>query len=96
MKQLARGYSSEAIETLAAIMKDGEQSGAARVSAASVILDRAWGKAPQHITTDPLGDMSDEQLRQELVGILDELRSLGVGAESAKPARPNAPTQRTH
>lgn len=62
-KQLARGYTRAAIETLAGVMQNDEAPAAARVTAASTLLDRAWGKAPQHITTDTLGNLSDAELR---------------------------------
>jgi hypothetical protein len=65
IQQLARKHTGEAIDTLTAIMKDTSASPAARVSAASVLLDRAGGKAPQFIDTNfgkPLNDYSDAEL----------------------------------
>ena len=47
MVGLARKHTVEAIETLAKIMQDTKAPAAARVSAASTILDRGWGKAMQ-------------------------------------------------
>lgn len=41
---LARAHTPEAIETLAAIMKDPKQPGATRVSAATALMDRAHGR----------------------------------------------------
>jgi hypothetical protein len=82
VKELARGYSVEAIETLATIMKDVGQSGSARVSAASTILDRGYGKAPQHITTERIETLSDEQLARELALAISGLRKLGIDPES--------------
>lgn len=49
--QLARQYSSEAIEALATICADPLNPPAARVSAANAILDRAWGK-PKEVDID--------------------------------------------
>lgn len=49
VRDLAREYTPQAIESLAQIATAGE-SEAARVSAATALLDRAWGKAPQAIT----------------------------------------------
>ena len=48
LKDLAREYTTSALETLANIMVDGE-SEAARVSAANAILDRGYGKPSQTI-----------------------------------------------
>lgn len=42
----ARVYTTEALETLAEVMRKGE-SDAARVAAADKLLDRGHGKAPQ-------------------------------------------------
>ena len=65
IQQLARKHTSEAIDTLTAIMKDISASPAARVSAASVLLDRAGGKAPQFIDARfnrAVSDLSDDEL----------------------------------
>jgi Family of unknown function (DUF5681) len=52
IKDLARKHTDEALETLAAIMRNPKASAAARVSAANALLDRGYGKPPQHITVD--------------------------------------------
>jgi hypothetical protein len=52
IQQLARKHTEEAINTLAAIMRDASLSPAARVSASSALLDRGYGKAPQFIDTN--------------------------------------------
>lgn len=52
VKAAAQEYTSEAIETLATIMKDPNEPAAARVSAANSILDRAYGKPTQAIAGD--------------------------------------------
>ena len=52
VKELAREYTGEAIETLVAIMTNPKAAPAARVSAANSLLDRGYGKPPQHITGD--------------------------------------------
>ena len=96
VKQLARGYTSEAIETLAAVMRNDEAPAAARVSAASTILDRAWGKPPQHITTENLESLSDDDLRAELAAAVTELRRHGLGPEGEGPARGGTAPTRAH
>ena len=49
LKALAGNYTAQALETLASIMNDVEQSAAARVAAANSLLDRAHGKPRQEI-----------------------------------------------
>src|SRR5215467_5572732 len=48
VKELAREHMPAAIEALASIMNNPKASDAARFSAASALLDRGYGKAPQH------------------------------------------------
>ena len=50
VKELARAHTGEAIETLVSIMTNPQAAPAARVSAANALLDRGYGKPPQHIT----------------------------------------------
>jgi hypothetical protein len=50
IKELARAHTGEAIETLVSIMTNPKAAPAARVSAANALLDRGYGKPPQHIT----------------------------------------------
>lgn len=47
LSEIASEYTSDALATLAEIMKDKEQTGSARVAAANSILDRAHGKPVQ-------------------------------------------------
>jgi hypothetical protein len=66
-QELARQYTTEAIEVLAQIMRDEKAPTAARVAAADKILDRAWGRPPQFITGDEqrfrrANEMSDDEL----------------------------------
>ena len=50
VKELARAHTAEAIQTLVSIMTNPKSAPAARVSAANALLDRGYGKPPQHIT----------------------------------------------
>src|SRR5262249_30790693 len=52
VKELARQHMPAAIEALASIMNNTKASDAARVSAACALLDRGYGKAPQHIDAE--------------------------------------------
>jgi hypothetical protein len=47
LRSLARGHTELCIKVLAGIMSQEAVPPAARVSAASVLLDRGWGKVPQ-------------------------------------------------
>ena len=47
LSEMARDHAEEALKTLVDIAKDAAQPAAARVSAATGILDRAYGKPPQ-------------------------------------------------
>ena len=54
LKELARDYTEQALETLAQIMVAGE-SETARVSAANALLDRGYGKPSQVLAGDEDG-----------------------------------------
>jgi hypothetical protein len=63
----AREHTTEALETLARIMRDAKATASARVSAAAEILNRGWGKAPQTIDLrrlDPgqMKEIADDEL----------------------------------
>lgn len=54
VSELAQGYTSEAIDVLAEIMRDDEAPHAARVRAAESLLDRGHGKPVQaSVDLDP-------------------------------------------
>ena len=62
----ARERTQDAIDVLAAIMKDPKAPAAARISAAQALLDRGHGKPAQAIEVDAgpdLTQLSDEDLR---------------------------------
>src|SRR6476619_5015818 len=50
VKELARAHTGVAIESLVSIMTNAKSAPAARVSAANALLDRGYGKPPQHLT----------------------------------------------
>lgn len=52
IKSLARVHTKSALKVLAGIMNEPEAQASARVSAATALLDRGWGKAPQVIAGD--------------------------------------------
>jgi hypothetical protein len=51
VRELARKYTVEAIETLVEIMRDEQSPPAVRVAAANALLDRGHGRPPQAIET---------------------------------------------
>lgn len=53
VKEVAREYTSKALSVLVEIACSKRSPAAARVSAATAILDRGWGKPAQTISGDP-------------------------------------------
>jgi|SRR4029453_7281391 hypothetical protein len=51
VRELAREHTADAIQTLVSIMTNPKSAPAARVSAANALLDRGYGKPPQHVTS---------------------------------------------
>ena len=49
VRELAQAQTENAIATLVKVMENGKAPAAARVSAATAILDRGWGKAVQPV-----------------------------------------------
>ncbi len=52
IRSLARAHTETAIRVLAGIMQEPTANSAARVSAATALLDRGWGKPAQAIVGD--------------------------------------------
>ena len=58
LRSLARGHTELCIKVLAGIVSQEAVPPAARVSAAGILLDRGWGKAPTtHTAPDGEGDI---------------------------------------
>lgn len=53
LSEVAREYTSEAVATLADVMGDAAAPPAARIAAASTLLDRGWGRASQDVLIGP-------------------------------------------
>ena len=79
VSELARVHTAEALETLASVMRNTKAPASARVSAASAILDRGHGKAPQHITTERLDIMTDAELDRHIRETAADMRAMGMG-----------------
>lgn len=52
IRSLARSHTESAIRVLAGIMNEEQAPHAARVSAATALLDRGWGKPAQVVAGD--------------------------------------------
>src|SRR6476660_3529917 len=76
VKELAREHTGEAIETLVSIMTNPKAAPAARVSAANSLLDRGYGKPPQHITGEG-GPSYVVRLPEPCATVEDWVASLG-------------------
>ena len=50
VRDLARAHTGKAVQTLVSIMTTPKSAPAVRVSDANALLDRGYGKPPQHIT----------------------------------------------
>jgi hypothetical protein len=63
VRDLAREYTREAIETFVHVMKNVKAPATARIAAASALLDRGWGKPYQTVdsNTHVSGNLSHEQ-----------------------------------
>lgn len=60
LAEVARCHTQEAIGTLLQVMRDAKSPAAARIAAASVLLDRGWGKAPQALNMRHQLDFASE------------------------------------
>lgn len=64
IRSLARAHTEAAINCLAGIMNQEQAPHAARVSAATALLDRGWGKPTQPIAGD-----DESPLRMIITGV---------------------------
>src|SRR6516225_2433879 len=80
VKEMARGLTKDAITCLAGVMRNPKAPSAARVRAAEVILDRAWGRPETSATIRVHSDVRDLSTAE----ILAALAAFGVAA--AEPA----------
>ena len=48
IRDLAKAHTEEALATLIEVARNQKASSSARVAAATALLDRGWGKPPQH------------------------------------------------
>jgi hypothetical protein len=70
VRDLAQAYTREAIETLAAIMRDTEAPAAARAAASNAILDRGFGRPAQTVHATTSRTSAEEKTDAELMAIV--------------------------
>lgn len=75
VRDLARQHTEDAVKALVSIMKGKTMPAAARVSAATAILDRGYGKPTQALehtdqTTDPVDSLSAFELARQIAFLL--------------------------
>ena len=90
VRDLAREHTKEAIETLVDIMRNGDKD-VARARAAEVLLDRAWGRAPQamEISGPQGGPVEWKQARQELNNLIAGLAARDTDNGAASEPKPD-------
>jgi hypothetical protein len=83
--QLARAKGPDAIETLAKIMLDRSVSPAARIQAATALLDRGYGKAVSIVDMNVTHDRpASAMTRTEIMQLLTELRDQVIEGECSE------------
>jgi hypothetical protein len=82
LRSLARGHTELCIRVLAGIVSQEAMPAAARVSAAGILLDRGWGKAPQDVKAD--GEI--KITIRKLVDVLDAEEATVLDGESRSPS----------
>lgn len=86
IRSLARSHTETALKTLAGIMQQSDAPPAARVSAATALLDRGWGKPQQTV------DMTvRRQIAKDLAD--DELADIAVGRGEGNTSAQVDPSQ---
>ncbi len=89
LAEMSRDHAETALNALVAIVEDSKSPAAARVSAASAILDRGYGKPPQFTT----GDVGAFKRASEMTD--DELAAIAAGgSRDADP--PPSGTRKPH
>ena len=86
IRSLARSHTETALKVLAGIMQEGTAPHAARVSAATALLDRGWGKPHQ---------TADVTVRRMIAKDLadDELADIAAGSSEGTAEAPLDPSQ---
>ena len=90
LRSLARGHTELCIKVLAGIVSQEAVPPAARVSAAGILLDRGWGRAPQPHTGE-----DDKDIRITIRDVIAERRQEMAGGPftALRGSRPPAEKQ---
>jgi Family of unknown function (DUF5681) len=93
VRELARRYTADAMSVLAAIMSDPKVVPAARVSAATALLDRGWGKPQPPINAEaevvpPEVVERREKNRQIVYALLRRMETEGPTLDQGPAALP--------
>lgn len=79
LTELAREKTADALAALMAVLEDNRSPAAARVTAATALLDRGWGRPPQTILSIekelPAGQLSEVDASVRIAAILDAARA---------------------
>lgn len=67
LRDYARTFTKEALETIAGVMRDENAPPEARIRAADALLNRGWGKAPASLDVNA-------QIGVEVVSVADAIR----------------------
>lgn len=59
VKALAKEHTEAAVKALVDVLRRPKATDAAKVAAATVLLDRGWGKATQHVEFDAKRDIAN-------------------------------------
>ena len=78
VRELARTYTVQAIETLVEIMQDTSANPGSRVAAANSLLDRGYAKAPQTYEVTNYDVLTDAKLDRFIVDTIARLRAIGA------------------
>ena len=85
LREIARRHTAEAVQVLVQIMGDDTAAPSARVSAASALLDRAWGRPSQEIlaTISPNVTEFDAAFSVSIAELLDKMRVIDAPSPKA-------------
>jgi Family of unknown function (DUF5681) len=86
VKAAARELTLDAMDTLKQVMKDPKAPPAARVGAATAILDRGWGRPQQQIEANV--NVIDGMAIEEQEALVAMLRSIQAEREAARALPP--------
>lgn len=99
VQEAARQHTAEAIATLVTIAEDEKAPAAARVSAATVLLDRGWGRPRQDMRVervDDFDDMSDDELRALVAQRHRELMEAEARSREGSNRKPARVSRKLH